>query len=117
MDFVNKAISSVTPAKTEEPKVEPKSTEPSAAAGMLTSAKDTAGVGIGKVAGATGDLLHAGKEYGKLDETKGVGKAVVQAETFVRGYETPAVEEKKVATEGEGVGGYVKAAGDFFKTK
>ncbi|CAM8876632.1 hypothetical protein QQ045_018960 [Rhodiola kirilowii] len=101
MDFVKKTISSVTPAKTEEPKVDPKHT----AAGVVSSTKDTAGVGVGKVAGATGDVLHAGKEYGKLDETKGAGKAVDQAETFVRGYETPV--EKKVANK----------AGDLFKTK
>lgn len=42
-----------------------------------------------KVAGATADLLDAASEYGKLDETKGVGKYVDQAENYLRQYNTP----------------------------
>ncbi|KAL0385952.1 UNVERIFIED_CONTAM: Nodulin-related protein 1 [Sesamum radiatum] len=41
-----------------------------------------------KVAGATADLLDAASQYGKLDETKGVGKYVDQAENYLRQYNT-----------------------------
>ncbi|KAL0363879.1 UNVERIFIED_CONTAM: Nodulin-related protein 1 [Sesamum angustifolium] len=41
-----------------------------------------------KVAGATADLLDAASQYGKLDETKGVGKYVDQAENYLRQYDT-----------------------------
>ncbi|XP_051122178.1 nodulin-related protein 2 [Andrographis paniculata] len=40
----------------------------------------------GKVAGAAADLLDAASGYAKLDETKGVGKYVDQAEDYLRGY-------------------------------
>ncbi|KAL3631212.1 hypothetical protein CASFOL_024196 [Castilleja foliolosa] len=59
------------------------------------------------VAGSTADILGAASDYGKLDETKGVGKYVDQAETYLRNYNTsdspaapasgehkPVVEEK-----------------------
>ncbi|GFP88736.1 hypothetical protein PHJA_001017300 [Phtheirospermum japonicum] len=50
-----------------------------------------------KVSGAAADLLGAASEYGKLDETKGVGQYVDQAETYLRQYSTsaaPAAAEK-----------------------
>ncbi|KAI3467274.1 hypothetical protein Pfo_023937 [Paulownia fortunei] len=41
-----------------------------------------------KVAGATADILNAASEYGKLDDTKGIGKYVDQAEDYLRQYNT-----------------------------
>ena len=64
-----------------------------------------------KAAGAGADLLDAASSYGKLDETKGVGKYVDQAEGYLRQYSassTPAapapaaaVEEKAADTAAE----------------
>ncbi|KAL8227564.1 hypothetical protein R6Q57_015148 [Mikania cordata] len=56
-----------------------------------------------KVAGATADLLDAAKDYGKFDETQGVGQYLKQADDYLRQYEKsgadvtppPATEEKK----------------------
>ncbi|XP_073050095.1 uncharacterized protein [Primulina eburnea] len=42
----------------------------------------------GKVAAAAADLLGGASDYGKLDETKGVGKYVDQAEDYLRQYGT-----------------------------
>ncbi|KAL1569830.1 nodulin-related protein 1-like [Salvia divinorum] len=39
-----------------------------------------------KAAGSAAHLLDAASEYGKLDETKGVGKYVHQAEDYLRRY-------------------------------
>jgi hypothetical protein len=41
-----------------------------------------------KVAGASADLLGAASGYAKLDETRGVGKYVDQAEDYLRRYST-----------------------------
>ncbi|KAL9997337.1 hypothetical protein Hdeb2414_s0008g00264621 [Helianthus debilis subsp. tardiflorus] len=57
-----------------------------------------------KVAGAAADLLDAAKEYGKFDETQGVGQYLKQADDYLHQYEKsgttpaaapPATEEKK----------------------
>ena len=64
-----------------------------------------------KAAGAGADLLDAASSYGKLDETKGVGKYVDQAEGYLRQYSASsapaapapaaAVEEKAADTAAE----------------
>ncbi|KAI3796076.1 hypothetical protein L1987_38739 [Smallanthus sonchifolius] len=60
-----------------------------------------------KVAGAAADLLDAAKDYGKFDETQGVGQYLKQADDYLHQYEKsgttatppaeapPATEEKK----------------------
>ncbi|PIN02461.1 hypothetical protein CDL12_25024 [Handroanthus impetiginosus] len=83
-----------------------------------------------KVAGAGADLLNAASEYGKLDESKGIGKYVDQAEDYLRKYNTsqPAAtapagdssHEKRPAADAEkpsggGAGDYVKMAEGFLK--
>nr|XP_043623868.1 nodulin-related protein 1-like [Erigeron canadensis] len=92
-----------------------------------------------KVAGAAADILDAAKEYGKFDETQGVGQYLKQADDYLHQYEKgsggtaaapppvkegegapPApVEEKKPEKEesGSGFGAQdaLKAAGSFFK--
>ncbi|KAL8249856.1 hypothetical protein R6Q59_006724 [Mikania micrantha] len=40
-----------------------------------------------KVAGATADLLDSVKEYGKFDESQGVGQYIKQADDYLRQYE------------------------------
>lgn len=40
----------------------------------------------GEVAGAAADLLNAAAEYGKLDDTQGIGKYVDKAEDYLRQY-------------------------------
>lgn len=88
----------------------------------------------GKVAGATADLLGTASDYGKLDETKGVGKYVDQAEDYLHKYEKshsvshgtdaadpkPAEPPKKESSGekeegGSGFGGYLKGAEGFLK--
>ncbi|KAH6809893.1 nodulin-related protein 1 [Perilla frutescens var. frutescens] len=75
----------------------------------------------GKAAGAAADLLDAASDYGKLDETKGFGKYVDQAEGYLRSYNTssapaPAGEKAAPPTEvpsGGGAGDYIKKAEEF----
>lgn len=112
MDFVNKAIASVTPSSTEDKtKVETplKQTTP-AGPGIVEKTKDTASDGASKVAGATADAIGATKEHADLDVTKGVGKHVDNAEKTARSYDTTATKKEE---EG-GVGGAVKAAKGVF---
>lgn len=40
----------------------------------------------GEVAGAAADLLNAAAEYGKMDDTQGIGKYVDKAEDYLRQY-------------------------------
>ncbi|CAA0828735.1 nodulin-related protein 1 [Striga hermonthica] len=57
-----------------------------------------------KVAGAAADLLQAASDYGKLDETKGAGKYIDQAESYLRKYGTSspsAAGEHKPAADAE----------------
>lgn len=85
----------------------------------------------GDVAGAAADLLNAAAEYGKLDDTQGIGKYVDKAEDYLRQYNSshpgdakpgeqasggaaPADGDKK-ADQGGGAGDYLKMAGDFLK--
>ncbi|KAI3818220.1 hypothetical protein L1987_12023 [Smallanthus sonchifolius] len=93
-----------------------------------------------KVAGATADLLDSVKQYGKFDESQGVGQYLKQADDYLHQYEKsgatatsppveapPAAEEKKTETpppseekkeesgSGFGAGDAFKAAGSFFK--
>ncbi|KAF5757791.1 hypothetical protein HanRHA438_Chr17g0841481 [Helianthus annuus] len=95
-----------------------------------------------KVAGATADLLDSAKEYGKFDESQGVGQYIKQADDYLHKYEKsgatgatppaeaplvteekkaeapPGVEEKGGKDESEsgiGAGDAIKAAGSFFK--
>ena len=74
----------------------------------------------GKAAGAAADLLDAASDYGKLDETKGFGKYVDQAEGYLRSYNTssaPAPAGEKAAPPTEvpsgGAGDYIKKAEEF----
>ncbi|XP_022151057.1 nodulin-related protein 1-like [Momordica charantia] len=90
----------------------------------------------GKVAGAAADLLGAASDYGKFDETKGLGKYVDKAEDYLNQYEKshsaphgsdaepkpPKAEEppkKENSGEGEhggsGFGDYLKVAEGFLK--
>ncbi|KAK4479812.1 hypothetical protein RD792_015350 [Penstemon davidsonii] len=85
-----------------------------------------------KVACASADIIDYAEKYGKLDETKGVGKYVEQAEDYLRDYgnkpaapvaaagehkpttappETTEATEKKSGGEGEGL---MKMAGGLF---
>lgn len=86
----------------------------------------------GEVAGAAADLLNAASEYGKLDDTQGIGKYVDKAEDYLRQYNSshpgdaaakpgeqasgavPADGDKK-ADQGGGAGDILKMAGDFLK--
>ncbi|KAL3654284.1 hypothetical protein CASFOL_003965 [Castilleja foliolosa] len=54
-----------------------------------------------KVSGASADLLGAASDYGKLDETKGVGKYVDQAETYLRQYSSSDSPAAAVPDSGE----------------
>ncbi|KAK6133929.1 hypothetical protein DH2020_032321 [Rehmannia glutinosa] len=65
-----------------------------------------------KVAGASADILDAAKEYGKLDETTGVGKYVDQAENYLRQYNTPAPASGDKNTTTPDVTASEPAAGD-----
>lgn len=87
----------------------------------------------GKAAGAGADLLGAASDYGKLDETKGVGKYVNQAEEYLNKYEkshsatpVPAAEPKPAEPPkkeesgekeggGSGFGDYMKVAEGLLK--
>ncbi|XP_038893443.1 nodulin-related protein 1-like [Benincasa hispida] len=82
----------------------------------------------GKVAGAAADLLGAASDYGKLDETKGIGMYVDKAEDYLNQYEKshsaphgsgsePPKEEKAAEKEagGSGFGDYLKVAEGFLK--
>lgn len=85
-----------------------------------------------KAASAAADLLDAASDYGKLDQTQGVGKYVDQAENYLRKYGTPqsaaapppaSGEEKPAPTatettapeipSGGDAGEYVKKAEEF----
>lgn len=87
----------------------------------------------GEVAGAAADLLNAAAEYGKLNDTQGIGKYVDKAEDYLRQYNSshagdaaakpeeqvsggaaPADGDKK-ADQGGGAGDFIKMAGDFLK--
>ncbi|XP_057777360.1 nodulin-related protein 2-like [Salvia miltiorrhiza] len=92
--------------------------EKSAAADLLTSAKEAGAAaqsGVtsapAKAAGAAADLLDAASEYAKLDESKGVGKYVDQAENYLRDYSK---QPAAAGTEGGGAGDYIKKAQEFF---
>uniref|UniRef100_A0A7N0TRX8 Nodulin-related protein 1 n=1 Tax=Kalanchoe fedtschenkoi TaxID=63787 RepID=A0A7N0TRX8_KALFE len=99
MDFFNKAVSAVT-HQTEEPKGgESKqhstselfsSAQVVAGAAQATLSNQSDKVDKKEVAGAAGDLLGAAREYGKLEEDKGLGAYVGQAETYLRSYGAPA---------------------------
>ncbi|KAK9051020.1 hypothetical protein SSX86_027645 [Deinandra increscens subsp. villosa] len=88
-----------------------------------------------KVAGAAGDLIEDAENYGKFDETQGVGKYLKKADDYLHEYEKsgatppaaaaeekkgeappPAAEEKKEESgSGFGAADAFKAAGSFFK--
>lgn len=83
-----------------------------------------------KVAGASADLLGAASGYAKLDETRGVGKYVDQAEDYLRRYSsssqpatdpgdhkteptTTTAESTETEKPSAGTGDYIKMAEGF----
>ncbi|XP_074291022.1 nodulin-related protein 1-like [Silene latifolia] len=57
-----------------------------AEAAQSSFGKDGAAIDKAKVAEAAEDILEAGKSYGKLDETSGVGQYVDKAEGYLHSY-------------------------------
>ncbi|KAI3497792.1 hypothetical protein L1887_33336 [Cichorium endivia] len=148
--FMSSIKTAVTDSKTDGDEKSTNTQQPSSSE-LLSSAKlvaesakyaasnQTDKIDKAKTAGAAADVLDAAKEYGKFDETQGVGQYLKKADDYLHEYEKsgatatpppptkegeaapaapPAAEEKSEKKESEsgfGAADALKAAGSFFK--
>ncbi|XP_051146320.1 uncharacterized protein LOC127261924 [Andrographis paniculata] len=96
MNFVSNIAKKVQPAKPSSGDPPAADADPSSNADLFSNAKVVADAAQSqfrsedydkaKAAGAGADLLNSAAEYGKLDDTQGIGKYVDQAEGYLRQY-------------------------------